>query len=342
MSFARYDVDRRTAKCTFFKELDVIIDWDPIEKELKKIYKSGKKERGQKAYNPLILFKMQLVGVWYNLSDVQIEEMTNDSLSVMKFCGLNLEDPVPDHSTLSRFRKELSDKKAYNRLLRKINQQLAKHRLIVKGGAKVDASLTESPFSPKGKPTYELAEDRKEDHRPQEEKEKEEQEQKLNKIEQPGSDTEARWLKKGGKSTYGYKKHLAVDKNGMVLGVHTTTANEHDSKGLEPLIKKVPKTQRKDVMADKGYKSKDNDKMLKKNGSKSRIMHKAYRNTPLTEWEKKYNKAISKTRWVVERTFGGMKRWFGSGVTRLKGKVKNHGLGVWHRVSRRKACAVHP
>ena len=50
----------------------------------------------------------------------------------------------------------------------------------------------------------------------------------------------------------------------MVLGVNTTTANEHDSKGLKPLIKKTPKRQGKEVMADKGYKSKANDEMLKK------------------------------------------------------------------------------
>ena len=94
----------------------------------------------------------------------------------------------------------------------------------------------------------------------------------------------------------------------MILAVHTTTANEHDSKGLKSLIKKIPKSYRKDVMADKGYKSKANDEMLNDHGSKSRLMHKAYRNKPLTHWQKKYNKAISKTRWVVDRTFGSLKR----------------------------------
>ena len=95
MSFAYYDVERRTAKNKFFNQINKIIDWTPIEKELKKSYRGGKQERGQKAYNPLILFKMQLVSVWYNLSDVQTEDAVNDMLSVMKFCDLSLEDPVP-------------------------------------------------------------------------------------------------------------------------------------------------------------------------------------------------------------------------------------------------------
>jgi len=333
MSFVSEYVKKRTRKNVFFSQINQIIDWSPIEKELKKVYKSGKKERGCKAYNPLLLFKMQLVSQWYDLSDVQTEIMVNDSLSVMNFCGLSVEDHVPDHSTLSRFRSELTQKKAYDRILKKLNAQLINHKLIVNQGLKVDASLTSSPFSPKGKPLYELAEDRNEGNRSEEDREKEAHYHKLKKVEQPGSDNQARWLKKGGKSIYGYKKHIGVDDNGMVLGVHTTKANEHDSKGLEPLIKTIPKSQRKKVMADKGYKSQDNDEMLKREGSKSRIMHKAYRNKPLTHWQKRYNKLISKVRWVVERTFGSINRWFGGGVTRLKGQAKVHSQHVMEAIA---------
>lgn len=333
MGFFDGHVERRTAKNGFFKQVDAFIDWAPIEKELKKVYKKGLKERGTKAYGPLLLFKMQLVSVWYGLSDVQVEEMANENLSVMRFLGLSLEDDVPDHSTLSRFRSELTSKKAYDRILRKVNAQLSSHRLIVKGGAKVDASLTQSPFSPKGATTYEMAVDREEDDRDNGQVGKEDSYHMEKKQEQPGADHDARWVKKGGKSVYGYKKHMATDGNGIVLGVHTTPANQHDSKGLEPLIRKVPKAQRRQVMADKGYKSRENDQILKDHGSKSRIMHKGYRNTSLTHWQKKYNKAISNTRWVVERTFGSLKRWFGSGTTRLKGLDKIHGLHVLEAIA---------
>ena len=73
--------------------------------------------------------------------------------------------------------------------------------------------------------------------------------------------------------------------------------------------------------------------ILKNKGSKSWIIHKGYRNNPLTEWQKKYNKSISKTRWVVERTFGSLKRWFGSGTTRLKGKDKVHSIHVLEAIA---------
>ncbi|WP_430812825.1 MULTISPECIES: transposase [unclassified Carboxylicivirga] len=61
---------------------------------------------------------------------------------------------------------------------------------------------------------------------------------KLVKQKQPGVDEQGRWLKKGGKLHYGFKKHIATSQEGFITAVHTTTANEHDSKGLKPLIKK--------------------------------------------------------------------------------------------------------
>ena len=325
MSFVKEYVQKRTSKNVFFRQVNTLVDWSSIEKELRKVYKRGEKERGCKAYHPLILFKMQLISTWYGISDVQTEEMVNENLNASLFCGLAIEDSVPDHSTLSRFRGELTSKKAYDRILKKLNSQLRTHKVMVNHGqVKIDASITSSPFSPKGKTTYELAEDRKEEERNVEEIEKERKYHEIKKKKQPQADGEARWLKKNNKFVYGYKKHIATDKEGLVLSVHTTPANEHDSKGLSSLIDKIPKSQRKEVMGDKGYKSKSNDAFLKSKGSKSRIMQKGYRNTPLSIWQKRYNKAISKTRWVVERTFGGMVRWFRAGVTRFKGRQKVH------------------
>ena len=71
----------------------------------------------------------------------------------------------------------------------------------------MDASLTERPFSPKGTPTYELAEDRKEEDRNDEQQQKESDYHRLKQVEQPNADNQARWVKKSGKSVYGYKKH---------------------------------------------------------------------------------------------------------------------------------------
>jgi len=228
----------------------------------------------------VLLFKMLLLGIWYNLSDERVKESVNDSLSMMRFCDLDIEDSVPDHSVLSRFRTELTQKKAFDRLLKKINRQLAARKVILKNGIGiVDATLTDTPRCPHGKPQYELAENRKEDQRNSKDCEKEEVQMKLVQKQQPGVDNEARYLKKGKEIHFGYQ----VPDNVTLL--------------------KSPVKNRK---------------------VKNRIQHKVYKNRPLTEWQKKYNRLISKKRWVVERTFGGMRRWFGCGTARYVGLAKTH------------------
>jgi transposase, IS5 family len=325
MSFVSAYVERRTKKNKFFNQIDSVIDWQPIEKEINKAYKKGSDVVGRKAYPGIMLFKMLLVGIWYGLSDERTEEMVCENLSASKFCGLEVEDDVPDHSVLSRFRKELTEKRAFDRIFNKVNQQLKEKKVLVKGCVKVDASITETPLIPSSKPTFVMAEDREEDDRNQDDIDAEQKQQEWIKENDTGADYEARWLKKGNKSKYGYKKHYGVDVEGLVVGVHTTTANEHDSNGLEPLIKKVdPDFLKQGVYADKGYKVPKNDELLKSKGIKNRIQRKAYRNRPLTKWEKLFNKLISKSRYVVERTFGGMKRWFGAGVARYKGLALTH------------------
>jgi len=326
MSFAGLYVERKTRRSQFFKLVDAVINWEEIDREIKKIYKRGKSADGRPSYSGLILFKMQLISIWFNLSDEATEDMVNDSLASMKFCGLELEDSVPDHSTLSRFRKELTEKKSYDRLLRKINKQLETKRIKINTGKGIeDASITESPFEPKGKNTYEIAEDRKEDDRDPKDIDKENKQATATKKTQPGVDSEGRWIKKGNELKFGYKKHTLTNEDGLVEAVHTTAANVHDSKGLAPLINKISvKKLEKGLFADKGMQVPDNVDLLKRKGIKNRIQYKAYRNRPLTKWQKSFNSLVSKVRYVVERTFGGMKRWFGAGKARYKGLLKVH------------------
>ena len=323
MNFSTPFMERDTRSSKFYAQINLLIDWTKIETLINRYYTKGNTLKGEKPYGGLLLFKMLLIEIWNGLSDVQTEDLLNDSISAMRFCGLDLEDTVPDHSTLSRFRTALTKAGAMDQLLTAINKELQTHGLLVKNGVKVDASLTSTPLKPKGKVRYQIAEDRKEDEVSKQEQDK--QSESLKKIQGKGVDSQVRRLKKGGKSIFGYKRHDGVDENGMILGVHTTTANEHDSKGLQPLLEKIPHCFcEKGVSADKGYKVPRNDQLLKERNIKNRIQHKAHRNRPLTHWQKVFNKLVSKTRYVAERTFGGMKRWFGAGVARYRGIEKMH------------------
>ena len=263
-----------------------------------------------------------LVGQWHKLSDRELELNVWDTLSARHFCGLAIGDSVPDHSTISRFRTRLVALGAWDGLLESVNDQLHAHGLAVTVGTIVDASLTESPYSPKGSGRAAVAEDRKEAMRRTEHVREEAVYHARMQQTHLNADHVARWLKKRSKMIYGYKKHVATDEAGMILAVHTTPANEHDSKGLVPLIKMVRTQHRQEVLPDEGYKSKANDDFLPVCGSLSRIIHKGYRNCPINAVQSAENREVSRKRSVVERTFGNLKRWFGSGSTQLKGLRK--------------------
>jgi IS5 family transposase len=218
----------------------------------------------------------------------------------------------------------MSKDNAFEKIMELINKQLESHSIIVKTGVKIDATITDSPRKPKGKTTYQIAEDRKEDELEELEKEKQKAYIEAVKTVQPGVDTQARWIKKAGKLHYGYKEHIATDEHGLVVSIETTAANVHDSITFERLVEKAKLPVQTGVYADKAYKSQKHDTYLKERKLKNRIHHKALKNKPLTERQQEFNRLVSKQRYTVERTFGSKVRWFKTGVAKYVGLAKTH------------------
>jgi IS5 family transposase len=79
---------------------------------------------------------------------------------------------------------------AYDQIFKQINDQLEAHSIIVKTGALVDASIIDSPLKPKGRPKYEVAEDREASERSSEELAKERDSKSLEKQIASSVDTE--------------------------------------------------------------------------------------------------------------------------------------------------------
>ena len=90
----------------------------------------------------LFLFKIELFRTWYGLSDGEVEEQVNDRLSFSRFAGLDMEDTVPDSTTVCRFRNILVEADLYGALLAEFNRQLEAKGIIVKRGAIIDAGIT--------------------------------------------------------------------------------------------------------------------------------------------------------------------------------------------------------
>lgn len=322
LSFSSLSLSKRKVKNEFFEQMNRLLDWTSIEADIKKYYSKGASVAGRPSYSGLLLFKISLLQTWYGLSDYEVEEKVNDSLSFMNFVGLTLEDDVPDNTVLSRFRTELTKKKAYEKLMDNINGQLEDKGILLKKGAIVDASITESPRKPRGKKEYEIVQDRQEptDQPPAGQQAPEPVVLKV----QSHVDIQAAWIKKAGKLRYGYKKHVATDTQGLVLAVITTPANESDMVHLEDVVKKAGLKKGSRVRADKGYCSESNRKYLTSEGLKDGIMHKAVKNKALNNHQLKFNKIVSQVRFKVERTFAGITRWFKAGMTRYVGKEKTH------------------
>ncbi|GAD06985.1 Transposase DDE domain [Porphyromonas crevioricanis] len=211
-----------------------------------------------------------------------------------------------------------------DKLLRELNKQFEKHGISrIDQGAIVDASIVDSPYSPDGSIIIEVAKDR-EDARSQDALDQEEAYQYELRRGKSGVDSEARWVRKGKHYRYGYKKHVLTDEQGLVEALITTPANCADTVTSPDLIEKSELSSRVSMLADKGYCSKKNSESLARHGLKDGIMFKASRGKVLNERQKQLNRMISKTRCLIERTFGSIRRWFSGGRCRYRGLDKTH------------------
>jgi len=297
---------RRIGDDDVLAKVDALLDWRSFLPILKRGL--GRSGTGPQGYDPLVLFKCLLVGQWHGLSDPKLERALKVRLDFMLFCGLDLHAPVPDETTHCRFRNALVKAGVYEELLAEVCRQIEDHGLKLKEAeaAIIDATLIEAAARPR---THIQA--------PQDRAEEEA-------TEGPevhySADGDARWVKKGSKSTLGFKGFARTDEDGFIDKVLVTPANAAESPQFAHMIEGVS-AQR--VLADKAYASKANRAALK-GKHRDGIMRKAARGRPLRQSEKRYNKLISKRRFRVEQCFGTMKRLFGLHRARYFGVAKTH------------------
>ena len=118
--------------------IDSRIDWLAVERLLEPVYAAP---TGRASYPLLSLFKAVLLGAWHGLGDPELEVALADRLSFRRFAGLGLDEAVPDHSTLWRFRDQLRRLGLTEGLFAEVNRQLETQGLVVKAGTLVDATL---------------------------------------------------------------------------------------------------------------------------------------------------------------------------------------------------------
>ena len=112
----------------------------------------------------------------------------------------------------------------------------------------------------------------------------------------------------GQRKTASTNSHTRTDEEGYIEKLHITPANTHECNHLLPLLEGI--AEGTTVYADKGYDSAENRQHLEEHQLLGGIMRKAHRNRPLTEVQTKRNRYLSKTRYVVEQSFGTLHRKF--------------------------------
>jgi IS5 family transposase len=280
------------------KELDSVhelIDWSRLEQKLSSIHS---KKQGEKAWPPLMMFKALLLQSWYKLSDPALEKQLARDLLFRRFTGLDISEPVPDHSTIWRFRQTLEKLCLMDELLSEINAQLSEQELYIKSGevSIVDASVIEAKNCRPNK----------------------------NKAGDSTQDPEAHWNVKAGsdgkrKSTYGYKAHVNVDEDGFIKSTDYTAGNVHDSNCFKGLLSGDESA----AYADSAYQSRAHKEWLAERKIDNRIIKRAYRNNPLDKKAKQFNRIHSGVRCTVERVFGVLKQHYGMAKARYLGIDRN-------------------
>jgi IS5 family transposase len=123
-----------------------LVKWYRLEKLLAHL--RDEESPGRPGYPVLVLFRALLLQSLYGLSDRELEEALADRLSFRRFAGLSLEDAVPDHTVLNRFRNRLIAEDLLDKLFAELDRQLEKAGVVLKRGTMLDATLIEAVSAP--------------------------------------------------------------------------------------------------------------------------------------------------------------------------------------------------
>lgn len=245
---------------------------------------------GRPGYPVLVLFKALLVQSLYGLSDRELEEALDDRLSFRRFVGLSLEQSVPDHTVLNRFRNRLIADGVLDKLFGELDRQLEQAGVMLKRGTMLDATVIETVSRPSS-------------------------------GERAATDPDAGFTRRQGKagSLYGYKAHIGVDEGScLIRSVITTAANINDTTPADRLIRGDERA----VLADAAYHTHARQRALEQQAIKPRLMRRANKHHALTPRLKYYNRLIARRRAAVETTFATLKNRMRLRFIRYRGLIK--------------------
>jgi len=310
-----FDLESQLAKIyeidDFLPKLNTLIEWEMFRPILSKVREpKDPANGGRPPFDVVLMFKILVIKKMYNLSDEQTERQIRDRISFRAFLGLlNFAATVPDAKTIWLFAEHLKNLELECLLFDRFGEMLDASGFAVKSGLIVDGSFVEVP---RQRNTKEENEQIKRGEVP------ERIAANPNVLAQ--KDLDARWTKKGDQVFFGYENHGKVDDEfKLIRGYGVTDAAVHDSVPYLDVMSEEPTYPDQEAFADAAYVGERIDAGLKELGYLPMICEKGYRNKPLTEQQKQFNKVKSSVRCRVEHVFGEMKMRMGNEILRSIG-----------------------
>ena len=282
---------KQTRRDKFLAEMEQVVPWARLVERFKPLYPKG--ERGRPPIGLERMLRIYFLQQWYALADEALEDALYDSQALRGFAGIELgRDPVPDATTLLKFRHWLEQHGLTKVLFDEVGAMLAERGLLMRQGTIVDATIIAAPPSTKNK--------------------------------QKARDPEMHQTKKGNQWHFGMKAHIGADvASGLVHTLTGTAANEADITQTAALLH----GQEEAVFADAGYTGADRRPELATRDLSWNIAIKRgiVKGLPkaLRELAEPVERALAQLRAVVEHPFHIIKDLFRHRKLRYRGLAKN-------------------
>lgn len=144
--FERYS--KKTRRAVFLEEMEQVVPWSELCALIEPVYpKAG---NGRQPVGVERMLRIYFLQQWFNLSDPAVEEALYGSAVMQQFAGIDLgNEPVPDETTVCKFRQLLERNDCGARIFERVNEHLQGQGMRISTGPIVDATIISAPSSTK-------------------------------------------------------------------------------------------------------------------------------------------------------------------------------------------------
>src|SRR5438132_7243557 len=141
---------RKTRRAIFLEEMEQVVPWRELYALVAPHYPQPGK--GRRPVGVERMLRIYFLQQWFNLSDPAVEEALYDSAVMRQFVGIDLGcEPVPDETTVCKFRHLLEEHQLGEQILGQVNLHLQAQGVRITTGTIVDATILHAPTSTKNR-----------------------------------------------------------------------------------------------------------------------------------------------------------------------------------------------